>query len=88
MLDRYLEATRSPFRGAARRLRRHGAQRPLYLPAHTAAAIDAPTLQKLRTAGRDLKRGICERKHVTTLMECAFENPIVASAKLGTAAKI
>jgi Ca2+-binding EF-hand superfamily protein/ubiquitin-protein ligase len=54
---------------------------PLYLPAHTAAAIDAPTLQKLRTAGRDLKRGICERRHVTTLMECAFENPIVASAK-------
>jgi Ca2+-binding EF-hand superfamily protein len=54
---------------------------PLYLPAHTAAAIDAPTLEKLRKAGSELKRGICERKHVTLLMECAFANPIVASAK-------
>ena len=83
MLDRYLEATRSPFR-EERRKSVASAWRtttPCILPAHTAAAIDAPTLQKLRTAGRDLKRGICERKHVTTLMECAFENPIVASAK-------
>ena len=54
---------------------------PLYLPAHTAAAIDAPTLQKLRKAGSELKRGICERRHVTTLMECAFDNKIVSSAK-------
>lgn len=54
---------------------------PLYLPAHTTAAIDAATLEKLRETGKTLKWGVCERQHVTQLMACAFENPVVASAK-------
>ena len=74
MLDRYLEATRSLFRRAAQVGCVGMAHNDCCTSCSSTAAIDAPTLK--RTAGRDLKRGICERKHVTTLMECAFENPI------------
>ena len=54
---------------------------PLYLPNHTAAALEEFELWALRDVGNSLAHGIVKRRDVSKMIRCCFPNRVVAAAK-------